>query len=149
MVTWAAMKYLFSSTLLVLATVFLTGSTMAGPQNQPPAANGNVQVIAVTAKKYAFNPSPIRVKQGARIRLKITATDHTHGFRISPYPEEAEGARNAGLVFSSAEGCVKIEKGQTATVEFVAQTSGTYPLKCCVHCGWHHRSMTGELIVEP
>ena len=143
------MKYLFSSTLLVLATVFLTGSTIAGPQDLPPTANGSVQVIEVTAKKYDFNPSPIRVKQGANIQLKITASDHAHGFRISPYPEGAEGARKAGLVFSSAEGCVKIEKGQTATVEFVAQTPGTYPFKCCVHCGWRHRSMTGELIVEP
>jgi cytochrome c oxidase subunit II len=143
------MKYLFSSTLLALAAVFLTGSTIAGPQNQPPAANGNVQVIEVTAKKYEFNPSPIRVKQGAKIQLKITARDHTHGFRISPYPEGAEGTRKAGLVFSSPEDCVKIEKGQTATVEFVAQTPGTYHFKCCVHCGWRHRSMTGELIVEP
>ena len=143
------MKYLFSSTLLVAATVFLTGSTVAGPQNQPPAATGNVQVIEVTAKKYDFTPSPIRVKQGAKVQLKITATDHAHGFRISPYPEGADGARNAGLVFSSPEGCAKIEKGQTATIEFVAQTPGTYPFKCCVHCGWRHRSMKGELIVEP
>ena len=143
------MKHLFSSTLLVLATFFLTGSTIAGPQNQAAAAGGNIQVIDVTAKKYEFNPSPIRVKQGAKVQLKITASDHSHGFRISPYPEGAEGARTAGLVFSSPEGCVKIEKGQTATVEFLAQTPGTYHFKCCVHCGLHHRAMTGELIVEP
>lgn len=143
------MKYLLSSTLLVLATFFLTGSTVAGPQNQPSAPSGNVQIIEVSAKKYEFNPSPIRVKQGSKIQLKITASDHAHGFRISSYPEGTEGARKAGLVFSSAEDCVKIEKGQTATVEFVAQAPGTYPFKCCVHCGWHHRSMTGKLIVEP
>ena len=143
------MKYLFSSTLLLLGTVFLTGSTIAGPQNQPHAVNGNVQVIEVTAKKYEFNLSPIRVKQGARIQLKITASDHAHGFRISPYPEGTEGERKAGLIFSSPEDCVKIEKGQTTTVEFVAQTPGTYRFKCCVHCGWRHRSMAGELIVEP
>lgn len=143
------MKYLFSSTLLVLATFFLAGSTIAGPQNQSSAADGNVQVIEVTAKKYEFNPSPIRVKQGAKIQLKITASDHAHGFRISAYPEGTEGERKAGLLFSSPEDCIKIEKGQTATVEFVAQTAGTYRFKCCVHCGWRHRSMTGELVVAP
>jgi len=143
------MKYLFSSTLLALVMVFLTGSTIARPQNQPAAADGNVQVIEVTAKKYEFDPSPIRVRQGAKIQLKIKASDHAHGFRISPYPEGAEDAKQAGLVFSSAEGCVKLEKGQSVTVEFVAQTPGTYRFKCCVHCGWRHRSMTGELIVEP
>ena len=143
------MKYLLSSALLAMAAFFLTSSTTARPQDQPPAANGNVQVIEVKAKKYEFNPSPIRVKQGAKIQLKITASDHTHGFRISPYPEGTEGERKAGLVFSSSEDCVKIEKGQTTTVEFVAQTRGTYRFKCCVHCGWRHRSMSGELIVEP
>jgi cytochrome c oxidase subunit 2 len=143
------MKYFFPSLLLLLAMVFLTGSTVAGTQDQPPAADGNVQVVEVTAKKYEFDPSPIRVKQGRRIQLKITATDHAHGFRISPYPEGAEGDRRAGLVFSSAEDCVKVEKGQTSTVEFVALTPGTYLFRCCVHCGWRHRSMTGTLIVEP
>lgn len=143
------MRYLFPSALLVLAMSFLTGSTIAGPQNEPDAANGSAQVIQVTAKKYDFNPSPIRVKQGVKVQLKITASDHAHGFRISPYPEGAEGGPKAGLIFSSAEGCVKLEKGQTATVEFVAQTPGTYHFKCCVHCGWRHGSMKGELIVEP
>jgi cytochrome c oxidase subunit II len=143
------MKSLFSSIVLVIATAFLTGSTVAGPQNQSAAANGNVQVIEVTAKKYNFDPSPIRVKQGAKVQLKITASDHAHGFRISPYPEGAEGPPKAGLVFPSVVDCIKIEEGQTATVEFVAQMPGTYRFKCCVHCGWRHRSMTGELIVEP
>ena len=143
------MKYIFPSTLLALVMIFLAGGPIAGSQDQPAGANGAVQVIDVSAKKYEFNPSPIRVKQGTKVQLKITASDHSHGFRIIPYPEGAEGARTAGLVFSSAADCVKIEKGQTATVEFLAQTPGTYHFKCCVHCGLHHRSMTGELIVEP
>ncbi len=143
------MRHLLSFSLLVVATFSLTGSTAARPQNQSPAANGSTQVIEVTAKKYEYNPSPIRVKQGAKVQLKITPTDHTHGFKISPYPEGAEASRNPGLVFSSPQDCFKIEKGQTATVEFVAQTPGTYRFKCCVHCGWSHRSMKGELIVEP
>jgi heme/copper-type cytochrome/quinol oxidase subunit 2 len=103
----------------------------------------------VSAKKYEFSPSPIRVKQGTRVELKITATDHVHGFRIATFAEGADANGKAGLLLSSPEGCQRIEKGQTATIEFVAQTPGTYPFKCCVHCGWHHGSMKGELIVEP
>ena len=33
-----------------------------------PASEG-VQVIEVTAKKYEFNPSPVRVKQGTKVQL--------------------------------------------------------------------------------
>jgi cytochrome c oxidase subunit II len=135
--------------LLMAATLSLTSSTVARPANLSLSATEGVQVIDVTAKRYEFNPSPIRVKQGTRVQLKITATDHAHGFRIREMPDGADTKGKAGLVFSSPQDCQKIEQGQTATIEFAAQTPGTYPFRCCVHCGWHHRAMKGELIVEP
>jgi cytochrome c oxidase subunit II len=139
------MRFQLSAAMLMAATLVLTASTVARPAR---AAEG-AQVIEVTAKKYEFSPSPIRVKQGAKVQLKITATDHVHGFRLSEFAEGADSKAQPGLVFSSAAGCARIEKGQTQTVEFVAQSAGTYEIKCCVHCGWSHRSMKGQLIVEP
>ena len=143
------MRSLLPVSLVIVATLSLTSSTVAKPPSPSPSADEGVQVIEVTAKKYEFNPSPTRVKQGAKVQLKITASDHAHGFKIRPFPEGIEAAGNAGLVFSSPRDCLKIEKGQTATIEFVAKTPGTYAFRCCVRCGWHHRSMKGELIVEP
>ena len=145
------MRSLLPVSLLMAATLFFTSGTVARPANLSPGATEAVQVIDVTAKKYEFSPSPIRVKQGMRVQLKITATDHAHGFRIKELPEGADtaDAKGRGLVFSSPQDCQRIEKGQTATVEFVAQTPGTYPFRCCTRCGWHHRAMKGQLIVEP
>ena len=139
------------SLLLMTATLPLTSGTLGRPVNLPPGGTEGVQVIDVTAKKYEFNPSPIRVKRGTRVQLKITATDHAHGFRIRESPEAGDAAdgKGKGLVFSSPQDCQKIEKGQTATIEFAAQTPGTYPFRCCTRCGWHHRAMKGQLIVEP
>lgn len=134
--------------LMAAALSLMSGAEPGIPPQSSAAANG-VQVIEVTAKKYEFNPSPIHVKQGARVQLKITATDHTHGFKIAPSPKGEHASGGPGLVFSSSQGCQEIEKHQTATVEFVAQAAGTYPFKCCRFCGWHHRAMKGELIVEP
>lgn len=128
---------------LLLAVTLCLGSG-GSPLPAPPAEG--TQVINVTAKKYEFDPSPIRVKQGSRVQLKITASDHVHGFKISDVPE---GGGSAGLSFAAGSDCMRIEKGQTATVEFVAQKPGTYSFRCCVHCGWHHRGMKGELVVEP
>ena len=136
------MKYVWTC-LLLLVTIPLTSHIASGA---PPEG---VQVIEVTAKKYEFSPSPIRVKQGTKVQLKITASDHAHGFRITPFATGAEQKGSPGLVFSNSAGCVKIEEGHTEVVEFVAQTPGTYPFSCCVHCGWKHRSMKGEVIVEP
>lgn len=133
-------------TVLAIALA-VTGCVV--PRSLAQSNAEGVQVITVTAKKYEFDPSPIRVKQGTKVRLTITATDHAHGFKISSFPDGAEKSGDPGLVFSSPQDCTKIEKGQTATVEFIAQKAGTYPFRCCVVCGFHHHSMKGELIVEP
>ena len=136
-------------TFSVVVLIVIAGMSGIVPRSLAQSSSEGVQVIRVTAKKYEFDPSPIRVKQGTKVRLNITATDHAHGFKISPFPDGAEKSGDPGLVFSSPQDCTKIEKGQTATVEFVAQKSGTYSFRCCVVCGFHHHSMKGELIVEP
>jgi cytochrome c oxidase subunit II len=143
------MKRYLTFSVLVLAVMSVISGTVPASLAQSNSGNEAVQVITVTAKKYAFDPSPIRVKQGTKVRLTITATDHAHGFKISPFPEGAEKGGEPGLVFSSPQDCTKIEKGQTATVEFVAKKTGTYPFRCCSVCGFHHRAMKSELIVEP
>jgi heme/copper-type cytochrome/quinol oxidase subunit 2 len=108
-----------------------------------------VRVIEVTAKKYEFNPSPIHVKQGTKVQLKIRSLDRKHGFKINLYPDGAEAKGDPGLVFSSNEDCFEIGEGAPAVVEFVARTAGTYSFKCCKHCGLGHGGMKGQLIVEP
>jgi len=135
--------------VVMAATLALISGTAARRSVLSPAATEGVQVIEVSAKKYEFDPSPIRVKQGTRVQLKITATDHAHGFKIADIADGATPGGKPGLVFSSPQDCLKIEEGKTETVEFVAQTAGTYSFRCCVHCGWHHRGMKGELIVAP
>ena len=108
------------------------------------AQDQNAQVIEVTAKKYEFSPSPIRVKAGTKVQLKITAVDHDHGFKI----ESTGSAGKAGLVFFNPQECVQLKKGQTTTIEFVAQTPGTYAFHCCHVCGLGHKKMKSEIIVE-
>ena len=111
--------------------------------------NASVQVIEVAAKKYEYSPAPIHVKSGTKIQLKITATDHDHGFSIATVPDGADSNVPAGLVFTSAQECWQLKKGETTTVEFLAQTPGTYSFKCCHTCGFGHRGMKGLLVVDP
>jgi cytochrome c oxidase subunit II len=131
-----------------LAAGFCVAGGAASPANAPQA-DQNVKVIEVTAKKYEFNPSPIHVKQGATVRLKITALDRTHGFKTNLYPDGAATTGDPGLVFTSKEDCVELKEGAPAVVEFVAHTAGTYSFKCCKHCGLGHGGMKGQLVVEP
>ena len=91
-----------------------------------------VHEIKMTAKKYEFNPEEIRVKQGEKVRLLITATDRSHGFEV----------KDLGIK-------VRLEEGKETPVEFTADKPGEYKFNCSVRCGWRHGSMTGKLIVEP
>jgi cytochrome c oxidase subunit 2 len=118
------------------------------PTRTALAQDQNVQVIEVTAKKYEFSPSPIRVKAGTKVQLKITAVDHDHGFKVSVVPEGGKSGDKPGLVFSSPQDCLQLKKGQTTTIEFVAQTPGTYEFHCCHVCGLGHKKMKSEIVVE-
>ena len=132
---------LASTAFLFLAGAFRVDSSLGA---QEPSA----QVIEVTAKKYEFSPGPIHVKAGTKVQLKITAEDHDHGFKIATVPEGAASGSKPGLIFTSPQDCFQIKKKETVTIEFVAQTPGTYEFHCCHFCGFGHKGMHSELIVE-
>jgi cytochrome c oxidase subunit 2 len=93
------------------------------------AQDQNAQIIEINAKKYEFSSSPLHVKKGQKIQLKITATDHDHGVKIPATPDGTDPKGTPGLIFT-------------------AQTPGTYTFKCCVDCGMGHRHMKGQIIVD-
>jgi heme/copper-type cytochrome/quinol oxidase subunit 2 len=109
-----------------------------------------VQVIEMTAKKYEYSPSPLRVKRGAKVQLRITALDRTHGFKINLSPDGSDKKSDLGLILSSHnEDCFMLEKGVPTVVEFAARTPGTYSFHCCNRCGIGHGGMKGQMVVEP
>ncbi len=110
----------------------------------------DVQVIEMSAKKYEYGPPHLRVKRGAKVRLRITSLDRTHGFKINPNPDGSDKKGDLGLIFSSNnDDCFKLEKGVPTVVEFVARTPGTYSFHCCNRCGIGHGGMKGQIVVEP
>ena len=112
------------------------------------AQESSVQVVELTAKKYEFSPSPVHIKAGTKVQLKIKALDHDHGFKIATTAENAKSGAQPGLIFANSQDCLLLKKGETATVEFVAQTPGTYEFKCCHTCGLGHHGMKGQIVVE-
>jgi heme/copper-type cytochrome/quinol oxidase subunit 2 len=128
---------LLSMSLLSFALSFSVPSSVR-------AQTQEVQVIEITARKYEYSGSPIHVKLGSKVQLKINATDHDHGFKIDG---DTSGGTH-GLVFTSEQDCWLLKKGETTLIEFLAQTPGTYTFKCCHTCGLGHKGMKGEIIVD-
>ena len=117
---------------LVVFSVLFVFALTAAAQEAPKLSEAPVHEVKVSAKKYEYSPSEIRVKQGERVRLVITATDRKHGFEIKELGIKAE-----------------LEKGKETVVEFTAEKAGTYPFNCSNFCGFGHRRMRGTLVVEP
>jgi len=143
------MKKIASHSLLVVVSAALLAlGTYLSLSESIRAASSDVQVIEITAKKYEYSNSPVHVKVGAKVQLKITAIDHDHGFKIGSVPDGASSGDKAGLVFTSEQECWLLKKGETTLIEFVAQTPGNYSFKCCHTCGLGHRGMKGQIVVE-
>jgi hypothetical protein len=67
--------FIVSATLLALAIFLALAESSC-------AASQDVQVFEMTAKKYEYSASPVHVKVGTKVQLKITAIDHDHGFKV-------------------------------------------------------------------
>jgi heme/copper-type cytochrome/quinol oxidase subunit 2 len=130
------------SAALLTLSVFLSLPSIS-------AKSQEVQVVEIAAKKYEYSTSPIHVKVGTKVQLKITAIDHDHGFKIGNVPDGAPSGDKNGLIFASEQDCWQLRKGETTVIEFLPQTSGTYTFKCCHTCGLGHKGMKGQIVVEP
>lgn len=89
-----------------------------------------IRVIEVKAFQYGFEPDPIVVRLGEKVRLEAISSDVAHGIGIEDF--------GVNLV-------VPAEKKET--VEFIAAKAGTFHVHCSVYCGPGHGKMHGSLIV--
>jgi len=100
-------------------------------QKNPEKYLSRIKEFKVIAKKYAFVPAEIKVKQNDIVKIIITSEDVAHGLAIKEY----------GIN-------VSVKKGEVKKIEFLANKKGTFTFGCSVFCGPGHAKMTGKLIVE-
>lgn len=111
------------SCVTVLGFLFLT----SGCQKKTEAD----EHIRVTMKRYAIEPSLIRVKAGETVELEVTTSDIQHGIDIPDL-----GIRKP------------VQPGGATIITFKAPARGEYRVACSVICGPRHDDMVGKLVVE-
>lgn len=87
--------------------------------------------FTVTARKYAFSPGRIQVRQGDIVRITLQAEDIAHSFTIDEYRIAKRAA-----------------PGQPVTFEFRADQPGTFRIYCNIKQDDGCSRMEGELVVE-
>jgi len=97
-----------------------------------PAA-AETKVVRMTAERFSFFPSQIRVKAGTVVEFHIHSEDTNHGFRIPA----------AGI----DQVIPKRGKGELKVI-YHAERPGRYEFECSKPCGAGHTIMRGMLIVE-
>ena len=112
---------------LVLAVTATSPGAMRGSQAQNP------RVIEMTAERFEFWPSEIKLNQGDVVELRIRSADTVHGFRIV--------GTGTNLVVP------KRGKGEAVTT-FSATMPGRYTIECNRMCGAGHNFMRGAIVVR-
>jgi len=88
------------------------------------------QVIEISAERFSFNPSEIRVKAGTKLEIRLTSEDTMHGFHIVGTDINLELPKRGRGVAS-------------ATFQ---PTPGRYEFECSRLCGAGHSFMRGVII---
>lgn len=107
-------------------------TTTVSKETTVPGPSGEVREITVEGDEYSFSPESLSVTAEERISLTFkNMGNFPHNFTID----------ELGVATKTIAG------GETNTVEFTAQTSGTFTFYCSVG-GHRELGMEGDLEVE-
>ena len=84
----------------------------------------------IDARQFAYSPSELKVNPGDKVTIQLVSTDVVHGLYVDGYDISVEA-----------------DPGQTATLTFVANKTGSFRFRCNVTCGVMHPFMIGKLTV--
>jgi len=116
-----------TSTALVLLAALCTAG-FSPPQDAP--AKPDARVIEISAERFSFNPSRIRVTAGTQLELRLVSEDTAHGFRIL--------GTDVDIVIP--------KRGRGVTTVTFQPTAGEYTFECSQLCGAGHDFMRGVII---
>ena len=113
---------------ILMIAILATTALCAQPAERKPD-----RVVTITAERFTFNPSRIKVKQGELVEFVLMSDDTDHGFRIP----------SAGIDIAIPPG------GRSeARVRFIACEKGKYVFECSRPCGAGHNLMRGYIEVK-
>jgi heme/copper-type cytochrome/quinol oxidase subunit 2 len=115
---------------LLLLLLAMAGLVVAFAPLPVPVAVPQERIFRIDARQFAYSPSELTVNPGDTVTIELISTDVVHGLYIDGYDVSMEA-----------------DPGQTATMTFMADRSGSFRFRCNVTCGAMHPFMIGKLTV--
>lgn len=126
--------FVLAAAIFLVSGSYCIADEPLGSQNQNYELSGKIEngirIIEIKASRYQFEPDPIVVNLGDKVRLLVTSVDVTHGISISEFKVN-----------------LSIPVGKTNQVEFIADKEGEFFASCSVYCGGGHSRMQANFIV--
>jgi cytochrome c oxidase subunit 2 len=119
------MKIQRALAILVLLTAAAAPGALQAREGESP------RTIAVSAKRFEFEPKQITLKKGEAVTLAVTSQDVTHGFFSRPLGIDAD-----------------LTPGETQELHVQPKEAGTYTVICDHYCGSGHGGMKMVIVVE-
>ncbi len=116
-----------SFTLLLFAMAGLVVAFIPLPV-QPIAPQE--RIFRIDARQFAYSPAELHVNTGDTVTLQLVSKDVVHGLYVDGYDIS-----------------IAADPGQTKTLTFIADQSGSFRFRCNVTCGAMHPFMIGKLTV--
>ena len=115
---------------LLLLLLAMAGLAMAFAPLPVPALAPQERTFRIDARQFAYAPSELQINPGDTVTIQLISTDVVHGLYIDGYDLSMEA-----------------DPGQTTTMTFTADKSGSFRFRCNVTCGAMHPFMIGKLTV--
>jgi cytochrome c oxidase subunit II len=115
-----------------LTLALFCAAALAAPASpQDTNAPAPASTVAITAKRFQFEPAEVHLKAGEAATLAVTSQDVTHGF------------------FSRALGFdEELTPGKTVQIQVKPEKPGNYTVICDEYCGSGHGGMKLTVVVE-
>lgn len=123
---------MFKKQWFLLVLVVLAGMLIAFAPLPVHAASPTHRTFRVEASQFAYQPGTLEVNAGDTVTIELVSQDVVHGLYVDGYGVS-----------------VTADPGQTASLTFTADRSGSFRLRCNVTCGALHPFMVGKLQVGP
>ncbi len=123
--------------IVAIIAVIILGWMFVSKSGQPSQAENQIQTqppvreFTIIGSPFKFDPMEIKVKQGNRVRITFKNEEGFHNFTI----------KDLNVATKS------IQKGDTDTVEFIADKTGTFEYNCSVPTHTE-KGMVGKIVVE-